>query len=210
MTTSILLSRCLRGGSLLAAVFGLMATSAFAQNPMEEAGRLHNEYLDCIRRAAPNGDRNAFELLINACGYQPEGDAEEFIRINNELVPKDLTQPVAVILEPHRRNLTEAQYAYALRMEEVLTSAGSIDEARKGLEALEAEAVANLGKEEGDNNALAMLSIARYSLEYWNANGEVGLMKAKWWHIVIGDAVGGLIGGVALGVGCSYYVAAYT
>lgn len=209
------LSRFFRRAPLFAAVFGVIATSAYAQNPQEEAGHQHNVYLDCLRKVDPAMERNPFETLIRQCGFDPQGDAGEFIRVNTELMPRDLLQPVAVILEPHRERFTDEQYSYLLRMEEVLSTARSVDDARRGLEALEAEAVERLAGERGNEGILGALSISRYSLEYWVGSGEVFKAKAKWWQIVIADAVGGAVGSlggpagvVGLGAACSGAVAA--
>ncbi len=216
MNASNLLSRCLR--PLLAATVGVLATSAFAQNPMEEVGQQHNAYIECVKGADPAGERNPVETLVKACGYDTQGeDAAEFIERNSAAVPKDTMQSAEVLLEPYRARITDEQFAYVLKMEEILDSSATVDEARKALEGLEAEAVERLGREPENDGVLAALSTARYSLGYWAAKegGEASMQRAAGpGPIAKADALGALVGfltggiGGAVVVGVAYSVAA--
>jgi hypothetical protein len=77
-----------------------------------------------------------------------------------------------------------------------------VDEARKALERLEAEAVERLGREPENGGVLAALSTARYSLEYWAAKegGEASLQRAAG-PITKADAIGALVGFITGGIG---------
>lgn len=105
---------------------------------------------------------------------------------------------------------------------ETILSSQTPEEAAKSLEALEAKAVAGLGKETADLAVLAGLSTARHSLHYWTVENpwEQGgepqaAKKAKWWQVVLADVAGGIVGGifggatgaVGLGTACSGAVA---
>jgi hypothetical protein len=203
-----------RAITLLVLCASSLAIAESLENPMNHVGEQHNQYLACLQKVDPLGERNPFELLVNSCAFDPGMPADEFITTYTALMPSDLLAPMDVMLEPYRGELTDAQYAYMSETERIL-STRSPEEAAVALAELESRAVESLGRENADLAVLSSLATARHSASYWTENPPQPAAKAKWWQVVLGDAVGGLVGGlvggptgaVGLGVGCSKAVA---
>lgn len=203
--------------SLLAGFASPLAQAEISSNnPQDYVGVAHNDYLDCLRKFDPYSKRNPLEVLVYDCGLKTDSDPKEFIERYTAMMPQDLLAPLDELVAPYRDQFTDEQYSYFAAIERIL-STQSPDDAARSLEQLENAAVKALGREPGDLSVLSGLATARHSLDYWthgNGANRPTRMKAKWWQVILADAVGGLVGSlggpagtVGLGAACSGAVA---
>lgn len=162
-------SSFIRGG-LFAAALALVSLAGTparaAENPMAFVGQQHNIFLDCIIDNEPQFPFDPFYILIDICLFNTGMSSKEFSATYTPLMPADLLAPMNEMLAPHRKQFTDTQYAYISEIENILATQ-SPEEAAKSLEALEAKAVAKLGRKSADLAVLGGLSTARSSLYYW-------------------------------------------
>ncbi len=205
----------------LTITLGLVAACAFsmpasaAENPMENVGRLHNIYLDCLVKRGVSNDKSMLYRVVEECGYRPEtGDTAEFVATYSSMLPIDPSATVVERMKPHQSEFSDYEFSFFERIEQVITSAANPEEAAAQLTRLEQEAVANLDpRSRGGKAVLSGLSVSLYSLEYWSdyyavqlraeRSTDIVAARQKWWIRVLvtvgADLVGGAVGGPGLG-----------
>jgi len=199
----------------LAAACASSAPAFAAENPMENVGRLHNVYLDCLVNRGVSNDASMLRRVIEECGYRPEtGDTAEFVARYSSMLPVDPSATVVQRMKPYKSEFSDYVFSFFERIDRVITSAANREEAAREFTRLEREAVANLDPRSRSGKAvLSGLSVSLYSLEYWSdyyevqlrAEGstEVKAAKLRWWVRVLvtvgADLVGGAVGGPGLG-----------
>lgn len=205
-----------RRAAALASSLLLVSASAFAAgNPMEDVGRMHNVYLDCLVSRGVTNDASMLRRVVDECGYRPEGgDTDAFVKRYASMLPVDLSLTVTDRMRAYREQFSDYEFSFFARIDDIIATAETREDAANRLIALEDEAVAKLDPSStGGKAVLSGLSVALYSLEYWSAyyatqaaaerRTDVVAARPKWWVRVLvtvgADLAGGAVGGPGLG-----------
>lgn len=180
---------CAMAMTMLVANFSSTTASA-AENPMESAGIEHNLYLECLSLSK---DQTASPLkrLVEDCGYDPGMPTDEFVQKYHYLVSIDPTTTLAEHLEPLTVQFTEYERSFFHRINKVVATSSSLEEANAKFAELEREAIEKLStKTAGGRAVLAAFSTIRHSVDYWS--NESGLRR-PWWAWVVIAVVDGVV-----------------
>lgn len=210
-----LLKLCAMAMTMLVANFS-SATASAAENPMESAGIEHNLYLECL--SLNDQTASPWKRLVEDCGYDPGMGTDELAKKYHDLVTVDPMTTLAVRLETSAIQYTEYERSFFLRIDEVVATASSLEEANAKFAELEREAIEKLStKTTGGRAVLAAFSTLRHSLDYWSKAeaGAVGTeyeLRRRWWVKLIvavvdmyvtaeagsglGSLASGLVGGI--------------
>ncbi|TXH73835.1 MAG: hypothetical protein E6Q88_04925 [Lysobacteraceae bacterium] len=151
---------------LLGGAIGMPAIAA--DNPMEEVGIAHNLYLECLS-LSKNQEVSPLRRLVEDCGYDPGMSTDDFVKRYESVVNTDPTTTLAVRLESSTIAYSDYERSFFYRIDEVVASANSMDEAMTRFATLEQEAIANLSvRTEGGRSVLATFSTLRHSIDYWS------------------------------------------
>lgn len=212
-------ARHLRKG-MFAAILAACAWAGNAQaeqrNPFDYIGESHNLYLECLMLNGGDSGPSALARVVSECGFEPQTDPKQFVADYSDVVDDDPTLSIVERMRPYRDRYDDYQFSFFERLDAILRSAESPEDARRALAMLEAEAITKLGtRTTQEQSIFAALSTARYSLEYWvvawgetaQTSGDMGALRLKWWVKVLavvgadllGAAGGTLIGGPAVG-----------
>ena len=189
-------------------------TGGGTENPMADVGARHTQVLACLRSEDPEGRRDPFALMVDACGFDP-GDETTMAELEGAfaLLAPDLPDWMRWILSspfnPYERGQpTQQQMDVLDEIGAILKGLDGADPdvpaAKADLADLETRAVETLGSEEVfDLAVLAGISVARSSLDYWSgvrlagdAPLQVAADEPKWWQVVAADVAGGVVGGL--------------
>lgn len=176
-------------------VANLASTTAIAaENPMESVGIEHNLYLECLS-LSKDQTTSPLQRLVEDCGYDPGMRTEDFLKKYDDIVNVDPRTTLAVRLANSSIQYTEYERSFFHRIDEVVATASSLEEANAKFAELEREAVGNLSaKTDGGRSVLATFSTLRHSLDYWSKaeGGAAGTLGRRWWvKLLVGvvDAV---------------------
>jgi hypothetical protein len=177
-------------------------------NPGGGIGEAHNELLACLRDADPGGESDPFDLMVDACPL--EGADDEFMARARRIILKDggLRASAESLVETYivgwdrafsAEEYSEAQRRYLLELGVIingLEEGSRFDRALLALQILEGRARAEL-VDDGDAAVLMGLNIAVSSYLYWHDVDFVppAAGPPKWWHVVLADVAGGVVGG---------------
>eukprot|EP01147_Barroeca_monosierra_P011276 gene11276-3316_t len=206
----------------------------FNANPYAVAGRLHNQYLACLRKITVKNPSETLKALSGICNFDHStvnSDLSQFINRYSRLAQYVLkASSINGALKLANIFLSEEHISFIQALDDVLSDKNSPQQAVRQLIDLEAKAVLAFGSSESPENTSLYcgLSIARASLHYWlqdflevepvpnrdNAD-RPKRAKPKWWQVVAADCAGGIVGGifgggvgaVGLGTACSKIVA---
>ncbi len=171
--------------AMLVAGLGSMSASA-AENPMESVGIEHNLYLECLSLSKDQSE-SPLKRLVEECGYDPGMQTEEFVKKYHDLVNVDPETTLADRLATSSIKYTEYERSFFYRIDAVVATASSLEDANAKFAKLEQEAVENISpKTTGGRSVLATFSTLRHSLDYWS-KAEAGsadtqsFQRRPWW-----------------------------
>ncbi|MBB5885004.1 hypothetical protein DYQ93_02860 [Xanthomonas sp. LMG 8992] len=163
-----------------------------AENPVDQAGIQHNMYLGCLMDLNPSHDE-ALTLLVKKCGYDPGMSLERFIATQQPIIDGiDPTRPVTENLAGLRQRFSAEEFAFVVRIDQIVENAEDLEAAAVQFEELERDAMAKLDPTT-KNGALILggLSVARHSTRYWSrqaaesgqfaAEGATSKKKGRFW-----------------------------
>ncbi len=175
---------------LVGSAVGLPALAA--ENPMDHAGAQHNMYLGCLMDLNPSHDQ-ALTLLVKKCGYAPGMPLEQFIATQQPIIDGiDPTRSVTENLTGLRQRFSAEEFAFVVRIDQIVENADDLEAAAAQFEELERDALAKLDPT-SRNGALILggLSVARHSTRYWSrqaaesgqfaAEGGTSKRKGRFW-----------------------------
>jgi hypothetical protein len=215
--------------SLLAIGLSLVSLPAFCQsfvssekysdNPMDGVGVAHNAYAGCMAaNYSPTGKPTPIEVVVYTCGMPTDGSPEAFIAKHTDLANNTRPDPklsFAGNMKPYRDYYNDQQFAYFEYVDRALATSTNAEEADGRLKEIEAQAIKDLGRTDGDLAVLGVISTGRHSLELWTKDRPLGAGTASrgipWEAIaeVVGADMSGYAGGVkACGKVCGYVNAA--
>ncbi|WP_363800084.1 hypothetical protein ABU614_08645 [Lysobacter firmicutimachus] len=206
------LSIALSLASLPGACQSFPSSENYSYNPMHGVGVAHNAYAGClIVNYAGGGELALADSLVRKCGARKDEDAEEFVReyaqIAGSLRP-DPRLTLADNLRSLHSRFDPAQFAYFEDIDRVFAGAVDPEAASRELKALEAKAIGQLGRSDGDLEVLAAIATARYSLELWSRQRPLVTTAGRSfpWEVVAADVAGLLLGNAACGRECGVLV----
>ncbi|UYC15528.1 hypothetical protein NRY95_17740 [Xanthomonas campestris pv. phormiicola] len=186
---------------LVGSAFGLPALAA--ENPVDQAGIQHNMYLGCLMDLNVSHDE-ALTLLVKKCGYDPGMPLEQFIATQQPIIDAiDPTRPLTENLDGLRQQFSADEFAFIVRIDQIVENAEDLDAAAAQFEELERDAMARLDPR-SKNGALILggLSVARHSTRYWSkqaaASGQFAAESAtskkkgrfwKWLGVIAADVI---------------------
>lgn len=138
-------------------------------NPMEQAGIEHNLYLECLE-ASKDKAISPLRRLVDECGYEPGMSTDDFVKRYQWLHEISPDTSLAVRLQSSTIKYSEYERTFFYRIDEIVATAASLEEATTRFSLLEQEAIENLSeKSSSGRSVLATFSTLRHSLEYWMA-----------------------------------------
>jgi len=178
-----------------------------AENPMELVGVEHNLYLECLSLSKDQA-ASPLRRLVEDCGYDPGMATDEFVKKYHGLVNVDPKTTLAARLETSAIQYTEYERSFFHRIDEVVATASSLEEANAKFAELEREAVEQLStKNAGGRAVLATFSTLRHSLDYWSkaevgaAGTEDGLRRPWWIKLIVAVVDAYVTGEAGSGIG---------
>ncbi|MCI2262930.1 hypothetical protein [Xanthomonas indica] len=184
---------------LINSAFGTTPVQA-AENPLDQVGIQHNMYLGCLMDAKASRDE-ALAVLVEKCGYNPGMPLERFIATHQPMIDAiDPLRPMTENLVELRQQLSDYEFSFIVRMDQIVQNTESLDAAAVQFEELEREGIARLDpKSKNGALVLSALSVVRHSARYWSKFSAGTTSKPdpkKGWAIVsVCDAMGALFFG---------------
>lgn len=155
----------------------------YSANPAHGAGVAHNVYTGCASAQYAAGRSHApIEVLIRQCGYPVDAPADEAVRAYTGLfegMRADLERPLAELLRPYRESYSDEQFSYFEDIDQIFATAASAEAADALLKTLEAQAIRDLGRSDGDLTVLGTISTARHSAALWAQQSPAGATTAR-------------------------------
>ena len=176
-----------------------------ATNPQEAVGVAHNELLACLEAFEPSTPEVVLLREVEHCGFEPDGSLEDFLGTYQPHAPTEAgTVREHVERSALARSFDEVHYGYIDAIDEILGLDEDTDPTLAMLEALEAEALVELGNSTADQAVLAGLATARYSVDFWSTRAaHPDVEAADIAGAKLGYQLGGFEGAVALGTAAS-------
>ncbi len=179
-------------------------------NPQEGVGIAHNDLLACLGTFEPSTPKVLLQREVESCGFKMEGELDELVDTYAPHVPvEDGTVREHVERSTLARAFDEQHYGIIDAIDEILAEGTDTERTLAQLEALEAEALQDLGSTTADQAVLAGLATARYSVEFWSTDTRAAHPTVEAADIAgakLGYQLGGFEGAVYLGTAASDYV----